>query len=109
MATLILNIYGRGKEKNTVLKQYMADGYDLTLGTVAKICDIVNADSMTDEMSIAVAVAKGAGEIMPLLKDIFDDVTDEELERVKMKELMLLFVQIARESIKSIDVLKKGN
>jgi hypothetical protein len=109
MATLTLNIYGSGKEKNTVIKKYTADGYDLTLGTVAKICDLVKADNMTDEKSIAVAIAKGAGEIMPLLKDIFDDVTDEELERVKMKELMVLFVQIAKESIRSVDVLKKGN
>jgi hypothetical protein len=37
MATLTLNIYGRGEEKNTVIKKYTAEGYDLTLGTVTDI------------------------------------------------------------------------
>ena len=109
MATLTLNIYGRGEEKNTVVKKYTAEGYDLTLGTITAICDIINADSTTDEKQIAIAAAKGASEIMPLLKDIFEGVTDEELKRVKVKELLPLFVQIGRSAIGSFDVLKKGN
>ena len=109
MATLKLNIYGRGAEKNTIIKTYTAEGYDLTLGTVSAICELVSADNMTDEKKIAAAAVKGAREINPLLKDIFDGVTDEELQRVKVKELIPLFVQIAHESIGSFDVLKKGN
>ena len=107
MATLTLNIYGRGEEKNTVIKKYTAEGYDLTLGT--DILELVNADNMTDEKKIAAAAVKGAKEINPLLKDIFPGVTDEELRNVKAKELIPLFVQIAREALGSFDTLKRGN
>ncbi|MBP5411326.1 MAG: hypothetical protein J6Y26_05420 [Lachnospiraceae bacterium] len=109
MATLTLNIYGRGEEKNTVVKKYTAEGYDLTLGTVTDILELVNADNMTDEKKIAAAAVKGAKEISPLLKDIFPGVTDEELRQVKAKELIPLFVQIAREALGSFDTFKKGN
>ena len=70
MATLTLNIYGRGEEKNTVIKKYTAEGYDLTLGTVTDILELVNADNMTDEKKIAAAAVKGAKEINPLFQRI---------------------------------------
>lgn len=109
MATLTLNIYGRGEEKNTVVKKYTAEGYDLMLGIVTDILELVNADDMTDDKKIMAAAIKGAKEIAPLLKDIFPSVTDEELRRVKAKELIPLFVQIAHEALGSFDVFKKGN
>ena len=109
MATLTLNIYGRGEEKNTVVKEYTAEGYDLTLGTVTDIMELINADNLTDEKKIAAAAVKGAREINPLLKDIFPGVTDDELRQVKAKELIPLFVKIAREALGSFDTLKKGN
>ena len=109
MATLTLNIYGRGEEKNTVVKKYTAEGYDLPLGVITDICDIVDADNMTDEKAIAIAAVKGVRLISPVLKDVFTGVTDEELRNVKTKELITLFVQLAREAIGSFEILKKGN
>lgn len=109
MATLTLNIYGRGEEKNTVVKKYTAEGYDLPLGVITDICDIVDADNMTDEKAIAIAAVKGVRLISPVLKDVFPGVTDEELRNVKTKELITLFVQLAREAIGSFEILKKGN
>ena len=109
MATLTLNIYGRGEEKNNVVKKYTAEGYDLPLGVITDICDIVDADNMTDEKAIAIAAVKGVRLISPVLKDVFPGVTDEELRNVKTKELITLFVQLAREAIGSFEILKKGN
>lgn len=109
MATLTLNIYGRGEERNTVVKKYTAEGYDLPLGVITDICDIVDADNMTDEKAIAIAAVKGVRLISPVLKDVFPGVTDEELRNVKTKELITLFVQLAREAIGSFEILKKGN
>lgn len=109
MATLTLNIYGRGEEKNTVVKKYTAEGYDMPLGVITDICDIVDADNMTDEKAIAIAAVKGVRLISPVLKDVFPGVTDEELRNVKTKELITLFVQLAREAIGSFEILKKGN
>ena len=109
MATLTLNIYGRGEEKNTVVKKYTAEGYDLPLGVITDICDIVDADNMTDEKAIAIAAVKGVRLISPVLKDVFPGVTDEEIRNVKTKELITLFVQLAREAIGSFEILKKGN
>lgn len=109
MATLTLNIYGKGEERHKIVKTYTAEGYDLMFGTVADILDLINADNMTDDKAIALAFAKGAHQIAPLVKDIFPGLTDEELRNVRTKDMLPLFVSIAKEALGSFETLKKGN
>lgn len=108
MATLTLNIYS-ADDKSIVEKRYTAESYDLMLGTVEDIMQLIDVDKMNDNTEITKLVIKGYGKLKPFIKDVFNGVTDEELQRVKVKELIPTFVQIFKSILDDLDILKTGN
>lgn len=108
MATLNLNIYS-AEDKTKVEKTYTAESYDLMLGTVEDLMQIIDVDKMTDNIAITRMVVSGYGKLMPFIKDIFEGVTDDELKRVKVKELIPLFVNVFKSVVEGLDILKTGN
>lgn len=108
MATISLNIYSKD-DKNKVEKTYTAESYDLMLGTVEDIMQLIDVDKMTDNKAIARMIVQGYGQLKPFIKDVFSGVTDDELKRVKVKELIPTFVQIFKSVVDSLDILKSGN
>lgn len=88
---LKLNIYRKG---NKVEKTYKAETYDILYGTLEDALEIVDVDKIDDALSIGKMVVKLLPQIKPLLKDVFDGVTDEELRCVKVKELIPLMMNI---------------
>lgn len=96
---LNLNIY-RGRE---VEKAYTADGYDILFGTVEDLVNLIDVDSLTggktdaDFVGAVAALLKGGiGSVRSLLKEIFPDVTDEELKRVKMRDVVNILVNVLK-------------
>lgn len=110
MATLKLNIY-KADNKNEIEKTYEAEGYDLMLGTVTDIMSIIDMDKLNagNETELAKMALKGFGQISPILRDVFPGLTEEELRRVKTKELLPLFVELARSALGTLNEIKKGN
>ena len=86
---LKLNIY----EKKKVVKTYTAETYDLMFGTVEDLIDLIDLDQLkngTDAEIIKLVgkvIINGMGIIKPLLKDIFEGLTDEELKKTKISLL----------------------
>lgn len=107
MATLKLNIYST-EDKNKIEKTYTTEGYDLMLGTVEDIMNIIDIDKLSNDREVALMVVKGYKQIKPLLLDIFPGVTDEELQRVRVSELIPLFVDVAKSVVDSLGILKTG-
>lgn len=107
MATLKLNIYGK-EDKAKIEKTYTAEGYDLMLGTVEDFMDIIDIDKMSNDREVALMVVKCYKKLKPLLLDIFPGISDEELQRVKVSELIPLFVDVAKSVVDSLGVLKTG-
>lgn len=107
MATLKLNIY-KTENKNEIEKTYTAEGYDLMLGTVEDFMDIIDIDKMGNDREVALMVVKCYKKLKPLLLDIFPGISDEELQRVKVSELIPLFVDVAKSVVDSLGVLKTG-
>lgn len=96
---LNLNIY-RGRE---VEKVYTADEYDIMFGTVEDLINLIDVDSLTggktdaDFVGAVAALLKGGiSSVRSLLKEIFSDVTDEELKRVKMKDVVAILVNVLK-------------
>ena len=96
---LNLNIY-RGRE---VEKVYTADEYDIMFGTVEDLVNLIDVDSLTggetdaDFVGAVAALLKGGiGSVRSLLKEIFPDVTDEELKRVKMRDVVNILVNVLK-------------
>lgn len=108
---LTLNIYDAGK----VVKTYTANEFDLMFGTVEDLIALVDLDAFggnaDDKAFVAAAlkvVVNGFDHVKDLLKDIFSGVTDEELRKVKLKEVALLLVQIVKYSLTEIAGIGKG-
>lgn len=108
MATLTLNIYSK-EDKRKVEKTYTAESYDLMLGTVEDLMELIDVDQMTDNIAITRMVVKGYGKLKPFIKDIFEGVTDDELTRVKVKELIPTFIQVFKSIVDDLDLIKTGN
>jgi len=95
---LKLNVYNKG----TIEKTYITDTYDLMYGTIEDLLEIVDFDKMDDNVEIGKMILKLLPMIKPFLKDVFDGVTDDELKRTKVKELVPLFIDIFKFSLNEL-------
>ena len=108
MAQIELNVYKKDSKKE-IEKTYSVEGYELMLGTVEDFMSIIDAEKLGDNIEAAKMMLKCYKQLMPLLKDIFPEITDDELKRVKVNELVGTFMQVGACIIDGFDVLKKGN
>lgn len=108
MATISLKVYDK-VDKNKVEKTYTSESYDLMLGTVEEFMQIIDIDKVGDNVEVAKMVVKCYGKIKPLLKDIFPGITDDELNRIKIKELIPVIIDVCYSIMDSLDLIKSGN
>lgn len=101
---LKLNIYN----KKQIKKSYTAETYDLMFGTVEDLVDIINLDKLQTGSDAEIiklvgdVVVHGLDVIKPLLKDIFEGLTDEELKHTKVKEIAAVLVDVVKFSVGEI-------
>jgi len=89
---MILNIY---KNQREIEKTYEIDNYDLMYGTVEDVLSVFDdVEDLSDNMQIFKVIQKNRQKLTDLLKDIFPDLTDEEVRRIKLKELIPLFMDL---------------
>lgn len=103
---LKLNIYKNQKE---IEKTYTADTYDILYGTVEDIMNMLDLEAFmgnggtTSLIEATGKLVSGGREMLkPLLKDIFPGVTDDELRRVKAKELLAVLAGLTGFSLDEI-------
>lgn len=105
---LKLNIY----EKKNIIKTYTAETYDLMFGTVEDLLDVIDIDNIQagDKAELLKAIAKVLANSMnivkPLLKEVFEGLTDDELRKTKLKDIIDVLAEIIAYSISEIT---KGN
>ena len=93
-----LNVY----EKKKIVKTYEAESYDLMFGTVEDVMTMFNVDELTTGDNVEIikmvgnALPKCINTVKPLLKDIFEGLTDEELKNVKMREIVIVIVDVVK-------------
>lgn len=87
-----LNIYQNQKEIERTIE---VDQYDIMFGTIEDILSIMDQiDLLEDDEGIYALIKDNLPKIKGLLKDIFIGVTDDELKRIKIKELVPLFQEL---------------
>lgn len=107
---LKLNIYN----KKQVVKTYTAETYDLMFGTVEDLINLIDLDKLKTGSDVELlklagdVVMNGLGIIKPLLKDIFDGLTDEELRSTKTSEIASVLVEIVKFTITEISKGENG-
>lgn len=86
--TLTLPIY-KGRK---VVKTYKAETICISFGTVEDIIGALHLDGgIKTEKEIGFAVFAAVGQLKPLLRDIFDGLTDEEIRCTHISDLVVLF------------------
>lgn len=93
---MLLNIW---KDQTTIEKTVQADAYDIMLGTVddilALLDDVLKLDEEGDFNGLLLELIRNnLPRVKHLLKEIFPSLNDEDLKRIKMKELIPLFVEL---------------
>ena len=93
-----LDIY----ENKKVVKTYEAESYDLMFGTVEDVMTMFDVDSLTTGSDVEIIKMVGSAlptcinTVKPLLKDIFDGLTDEELKKAKLKDIATVLVEVVK-------------
>lgn len=101
--SLKLNIYNA--ETKEIEKTYTAETIDIMFGTVEDVIDVIDMDKLNDDMTWAKVIGVAIKQLRPLLKEIFIGLTDDELKRTKIKELVPLFKDIFKFMMKEINGL----
>ena len=87
--TLELNIYNGAK----IAKTYTTDTIDCSFGVVEDVLNALNFESIKtgNKFEIAAMVVNCMDQLKPFLKEIFAGVTDEELRKAKMSNIIDIF------------------
>lgn len=107
---MILNIY----KDRQIEKTYTAETYDLMFGTIEDVADAINLDSLKTGSDVEIIkmignlVLNSMGTVKNLLKDIFDGITDEELKRVKVKEIAAVLLDVVKFTIIQLNLGNNG-
>lgn len=81
-------------ELKTENKTYTTESIDISFGTMEDIINVLDFDNLNDTKQIGVAVLKASKQIKPFLKELFPEVTDEELRTVKTSNIIGIFKRI---------------
>ena len=87
-----LNIY---KNQNEIEKTVSVDKYDLMYGTVEDILSVFDElEDYKDNMQLFNIVVRHRGKINALLMDVFPDLTEDDLKKIKVNELVPFFIEL---------------
>lgn len=107
---LKLNIY----KKREVIKTYTSETYDLMFGTVEDLLELIDIDGLQSGSDVEIiklvgnVVTKGMNIIKPLLKDIFEGLTDDELKCTKVNEIATVLINVVKFSINEMSKGAQG-
>lgn len=101
MIFMKLNIY-QGK---TIVKTYECDNYDLTYGVIEDVIEIVDGKDLENKSDLVNVAIDSFHLLRPLLKEVFDGLTDDELRTVKVRELIVVIVELIKESVANLKMI----
>jgi hypothetical protein len=105
---LKLNIYVDRKLKE-VEKTYVVNDFELSTGACEDLLNIINIDmfdgsleALSDESKLAEMlkmIVGGVSVFKDILKDVFDELTDDEIKRTRTSEIIKCVASIIKYSI----------
>ena len=99
-------------DKNKIVKTYQTEEVNLKMGTVEDIVEIINIDKLLNNKEdtsvnlydvIATVAMNSYRMCKPIIKDVFPQITDEELRNINFKEVVNTVVDIIKYSISDIN------
>lgn len=107
MSEIILNIY-KQDNKQEIEKTYRTDSVDLLFGTVEDLLNVIDLDKINDDKEVAIMIVKGWNQLKPFLKDVFPGLTDEDIKRIKINDIIPVFTNIFTAIGENIGLLVAG-
>ena len=92
--SLELKIYS--PETKEIEKVYKAETVDIMFGTIEDIIEVIDIDNLDDNKVWLKVIGVSIKKLRPLLKEVFVGVTDDEIKRTKVNELVPLFKEIVK-------------
>lgn len=96
-----LNIY-KGKE---IIKTYETDDYDLTYGVIEDVIEVIDGRDLENKNDLINVAIDSFHLLRPLLKQVFDGLTDDELRTVKVRELIVIIIELIKASITNLKMI----
>ena len=96
-----LNIY----HGNNIVKTYEVDSYDLTYGVIEDVVEIIDGKDLENKNDLINVAIDSFHLLRPLLKEVFDGLTDDELRTVKIRELIVVIVELIKASIANLTMI----
>ncbi len=96
-----LNIY----HGNNIVKTYEVDSYDLTYGVIEDVVEIIDGKDLENKNDLINVAIDSFHLLRPLLKEVFDGLTDDELRTVKIRELIVVIVELIKASIANLKMI----
>jgi hypothetical protein len=93
-----LNIYN----KSAVEKTYEADTAHITFGTIEDLFENVKLDGAKSDAELMKMIASSLPKLKPFLKEFFVGITDDEIKRTRITELVRVFIDITTSVISDI-------
>ena len=97
---LKLNIY-TDKRLSEVEKTYVCNDFEISLAVAEDILDLVNVDMFTNKLTedeqftmLIKLVVGGKEKFKDLVKNVFVEITDDELKRTKLKDFVKVVYNI---------------
>lgn len=86
---LVLTTYKRENGKKVIDKIYKSTTYDINFGIVEDVADALESVTVNDKQEeVLKVILKNIKNVRPLLFDVFDGLTEDELRTVSTKEVI---------------------
>lgn len=99
---LSLNIYKK-ENRREIERVAVANEFDIMFGTVEDLIALIDVEKLSGEVkdidfisAIASLLSGGIGQVKDLIMEIFPDVTEDEMRRVKARDIMSVLVAVLK-------------
>lgn len=91
-----LNIYD---DNDKIIKTVKAKEFDLKMGTVRKISEIISLDKLDGTKDVVEKLCTAQKELTAILNILFPDMTDSDWDGVKVNELLSIVIDIGKYAV----------
>ena len=95
---LKVNVY----KGNEVIKTVEAKTVDIRFGTVRKLMELTKVERIDNTYGLLSAVVDAWDDIKVVLSDIFPELSEEDMDNIKLSELVPVVMQILKESFAKV-------
>jgi hypothetical protein len=99
-----LNVYNKAGD---VVKECKAQTCDIMFGTIRKLMKLFKVDSLENTAQVLQIVVDAWDDVTGILAECFPDISDDEWDFVKVRELLPVVLVILRDTFAEILTIPK--